>query len=157
MTTTPPKTPDGLATAAEIEALADQFTACADAIHARVVKAVTAYKGGPVPEAEQSAARALINDELLLRQRAEGLYADAATLVVKSLGKSQLHVMQLTADAAEKIRTITHIALVTSLVGSLLSFAGAVGTGQVLVIGKALDNVRKHIKVMQPPAPATPA
>ena len=157
MTTTPPNTPDGLATPAQIEALADQLSACADAIHARVIKAIAVYKGGPVPEQEQNTARALIDDELLLRQRADGLYADAATLVVKSLGKPQQHVLQLTADAAEKIAKINHLAQVASLVGSLLSFAGAVATRQPLVIVKALDNVRKHIKVMQPPAPPTPA
>ena len=50
---------------------------------------IRAYDGGPVPDKVQATARALLEDELLLRQRANGLYADAATFIVKSLGKSQ--------------------------------------------------------------------
>ncbi|MDQ2989644.1 MAG: hypothetical protein M3R60_11150, partial [Pseudomonadota bacterium] len=109
--------PNGLASVPQIEALADQLSACADEIHARVMKDIKAHSGGPFSDAEQATARALLDDELLLRQRANSLYADAATYVVKTLGKPQAHVMQLTADAAEKIRKIAMIGDVVGLVG----------------------------------------
>ncbi|MFP5393654.1 MAG: hypothetical protein ACLGI6_19235 [Gammaproteobacteria bacterium] len=148
MTTSPAPAPGGLSTPHEIEALADQLTACADALHASIVKSVKGYKGKPVPAADQDAARKLFDDELLLRQRANGMYADAATLVVKSLGKSQQHVLELTAAAAEKIRTITSIAQTAGLVASLLALSGAVGTGHPAAIVTALENLRKHAKAV---------
>jgi hypothetical protein len=82
----------------------------------------------------------------LLRQRANGLYADAATYIVKSLGKSQQGVVALTTAAAEKIRKIALIGDVTGLVGGLLSLAGAAATGQAVPIVIALDKIHTHIK-----------
>jgi hypothetical protein len=155
MTTAPaaPAHASGLSTPAEIEALADQLTACADALHKRIVKAVKEHNGKPVPEADQAAARALFDDELVLRQRANGLYADAATLVVKTLGKSQAHVLQLTADAAEKIRKIGYIGQVTGMVASLLGLAAAAGTGEPTIILGALEKLRLSIKGVQAYSP----
>src|SRR4051812_30679201 len=108
----------GLGSAAEIEALADQMSVIADEIHKRVMKEIKSHNGGPVSDSEQAAARALLDDEILLRQRAEGLYADAATYVVQSLAVSQKQLIALTTAAAEKIRTIDRIAAVTGLAGA---------------------------------------
>ena len=161
MTTNPDQ--NGLASVAQVEALADQLSACADQIHARVMKDIKAHAGGPFSDAEQATARALLDDEVLLRQRANSLYADAATYVVKTLGKPQQHVMELTAAAAEKIRKITMIGDVVGLVGGLLSLAGAAATGQAAPILVALDKIRTQVKAVQadmpkpPPAPAKPA
>jgi hypothetical protein len=154
---------NGLASVAEIEALADQLSVCADQIHARVMKDIKSHNGGPVSDAEQATARALLDDELLLRQRANSLYADAATYVVKTLGKPQQHVLELTAAAAEKIRKITLIGDVVGLVGGLLALAGAAATGQAAPILVALEKIRLQIKAVQadmpkqPAAPAKPA
>ena len=137
----------GLASVAQIEALADQLSACADEIHRRVMKDIHGHTGGPVSEVEQAIARGLLEDEILLRQRADGLYADAATLTVKSLGQSQQQIAKLTADAAEKIRTITKIASAVGIVGGLLMLAGAVATGQAAPIVVAIERVSKQIKL----------
>lgn len=156
MSKTPPSspaTPSGLSTPADIEALADQLSGIADAIHKRVVKSIAAYKGKPVPEAEQAAARALIDHELELRQRAGGLYADAAVLVVKSLGKSQQHVLAQTAAAAEKIRKIAHIGQVVGMVASVLGLAAAAATAQPVAILGALDKLRASIKGVRDTSP----
>ncbi len=155
--------PNGLASVPQIEALADQLSACADEIHARVMKDIKAHSGGPFSDAEQATARALLDDELLLRQRANSLYADAATYVVKTLGKPQAHVMQLTVDAAEKIRKIAMIGDVVGLVGGLLLLAGAAATGQAAPILAALRKIRDQLKAVKaappkpPSAPAKPA
>lgn len=136
----------GLSTVVQIEALADQLSAIADEIHIRVMKDINSHHGPPLSDAEQAAARALLEDEILLRQRANGLYADAATLVVRSLGQSQAKIMQLTADAAEKIRKISRIADITGLVGGVLMLAGAAATGQAAPIVVAIERVSKQAK-----------
>ncbi|MEW6023667.1 MAG: hypothetical protein AB1807_16175 [Pseudomonadota bacterium] len=147
----------GLASVAQIVELADQLSACADQLHERIMRDIRAYEGRTVPDTVQAAARALLDDEVVLRQRANGLYADAATYIVKSLGKSQRSVIALTTEAAEKIRKITLIGDVTGLVGGLLQLAGAAATGQAASVVGALDKIRAHmaaIQANQPPPPA---
>jgi uncharacterized protein YgfB (UPF0149 family) len=138
--------PSGVANVAQIEALADQLSACADQIHKRVMKDIKAHNGSPIGDAEQAIARALLEDELLLRQRADGLYADAATYTVKALGQSQQQIMALTADAAEKIGKIAKIASAANLVGALVMLAGAVVSGQPAPIVVAIERLSKAIK-----------
>lgn len=147
----------GLASVPHIIELADQLTACADQLHERIMRDIRAYEGGPVPDKIQATARALLDDELLLRQRANGLYADAATFIVKSLGKSQQGIVALTAEAAEKIRKIALIGDVTGLVGSLLLLAGSAATGQPAGIITALDKINTQVKAIKSHrAPAAP-
>jgi hypothetical protein len=136
----------GLASVPQIVELADQLSACADGLHERIMRDIRAYDGGLVPAHVQATARALLEDELLLRQRANGLYADAATYIVKSLGKSQQGVIALTTAAAEKIRKIALIGDVTGLVAGLLGLAGAAATGQAAPIVLALDKIHTHVK-----------
>ncbi|XYJ09161.1 hypothetical protein ACSUZJ_17430 [Telluria sp. B2] len=146
----------GLASVNQIVELADQLSACADQLHERIMRDIRAYEGREVPEKVQAAARALLEDEVLLRQRANGLYADAATYIVKSLGKSQQGVIALTTESAEKIRKITRIGDVAGLVAGLLHLAGAAATGQAAPIIMALDKIRTHmaaIEATNPPAP----
>ena len=137
---------NGLSTVAQIEALADQLSAIADEIHVRVMQVIKEHQRTPISEAEQAIARGLLEDEVLLRQRASGLYADAASYVVKSLGQSQQQVVRLTADAAEKIRKISRIADITGLVGGLLMLAGAAASGQAAPIVVAIERVSKQVK-----------
>ena len=137
----------GLSSAAQIEALADQLSACADEIHKRVMKDINGHNGSPISEVDKAIARALLEDETLLRQRADGLYADAATCTVKSLGQSQQQIVKLTVDAAEKISKISKIANAAALVGGLLMLAGAVATGQAAPIVVAIERVSKQIKL----------
>jgi hypothetical protein len=136
----------GLASVTQIVELADQLSACADQLHERIMRDIRAYDGGAVPAQVQATARALLEDELLLRQRANGLYADAATYIVKSLGKSQQNVVALTSAAAEKIRKIALIGDITGLVAGLLGLAGAAATGQTGPILAALDKIHTHVK-----------
>jgi hypothetical protein len=147
---------NGLASVPQIEALADQLSACADEIHARVMKDIKAHNGGPISDAEQATARGLLDDELVLRQRANSLYADAATYVVKTLGKPQRHVIELTLAAAEKIRKIVMIGDVVGLVAGLLALAGAAATGQAAPILAALDKIRTQVRAVQADMPKTP-
>lgn len=147
----------GLANVQQVIELADQLSTCADQLHERIMREIRAYEGATVPDHVQATARALFEDEVILRQRANGLYADAATYIVKSLGKSQQGVIALTTEAAEKIRKITRITEITGLVAGLLQLAGAAATGQAASILAALDKIRAHAQVIEatkPPAPA---
>lgn len=152
--------PGGLVNVNQVVQLADQLSACADRIHERIMLDIKAHDGRPVPEAVQATARALLEDEVVLRQRANGLYADAATYVVKSLGKPQAQLIALTADAAEKIRKITLIGDITGLVAGLLSLAGAAATGQAAPILLALSKIEAQIAALEahnPQQPTSPA
>lgn len=152
---------EALSTAHQVEELADQLSACADGIHQRVMRDIRRHKGGDVPAQEQDAARALLDAEIELRQRADRLYADAAACIVSSLGQPQAHLVQLTLDAADKIRRITHIGDGITLVARLLGLAAAAGTGQPLAILAAIGRLRAQLDVIAvdnaPPAPPEPA
>lgn len=148
---------DGLADAAQVEQLADKLSACADALHERLMREVRAYNGKPVPAKVQDALRRLLDDEQVLRQRANGLYADAAKCIVSTLGKPQKHLMALTADAAEKIRKITRIGDSMGLVARLLGLAAAAATGQPAPILLALEGIKHQLDAIAvhnaPPKP----
>ena len=142
---------DALSNAKRVEELADQLSACADSIHERVMSDIHRSQQqhhGEVPEAEQSAARALLDAELELRQRADRLYADAAACVVPSLGQPQQHLLALTADAARKIKTITRIGDGISLVARLLGLAAAAATGQALPVLAAVNLLKTQLDTM---------
>lgn len=135
----------GLSTAAEVEALADQLTACADALHERIMAEVGSYQGGPVPPRAQDAMRKLLDEEQVLRQRANALYLDAAKHIVSGLGASQQHLVKLTTDAAQKIRKITNIGMGISLVARLLGVTAAIATGQPAPILLSLEYLKKQL------------
>lgn len=147
--------PDGLASTGEVEALADQLSASADALHKRIIKAVKAQKG-PFSDEQQALLRSLSDDEQLLRQHANRLYADAATAVVPSLGVPQQHIMALTSAAVEKIRKIAELGELVGLVGGLLSLAGAAAAGKLSGVVDALEQVRTHLAGVRAHRPTVP-
>ena len=156
----PPSPGEALASARKVEELADRLSACADAIHARVMHDVHRYPNG-VPEAEQNVALTMLDAEQELRQRADRLYAEAAACIVSSLGQSQQHLIQLTADAAAKIQTITRIGDGITLVARLLGLAAAAATGQGIVVIAAINALSAQLGTIAahnaPPPPAPPA
>jgi hypothetical protein len=135
----------GLSSPADVEGLADQLSACADALHARILEELKAAGGGAKA---QDVARILFDNELVLRQRAQGLYVDAATLVVKGLGREQQHIAALTVAAAEQIRKIAVIADVAGVVSGLVQLAAAAATGQAAPIVVAIEKLGKRVKLL---------
>ena len=154
-----PTPADGLATAAQVEQLADQLSKCADNVHARVMRDIKRYGGGEVPAAEQAAARALLDAELELRQRANRLYTDAAGCIVAGLGQPQQHLLQLTADAAAKIARIQRIGDGITLVARVLGLAAAAATGQAVRVLAAIDllKIQMDVVALENPKPAGPS
>lgn len=151
------KVENGLSTAAQIEALADQLFICADELHSRLKREAANLAGMPSEAPGDNAAwarrhaalEALFDDEQVLRQRANGLYADAATAVVRNLGKPQQHIIALTHAAAEQIRNIGLIGDAVGLVAGLLALAGAVAIAKPTPILEALDTVRVQLKAVK--------
>lgn len=142
------KETDGLSSVAEVEALADQLSLIADELHKRIMKEIQQDRSKPPSATRQAALRALFDHELVLRQRANGLYADAASLVVSALGKPQRHLADLTTRAAEKIRKIAVLKDMTGLVAGVLALAGAAATGQPAPIILALEKIKNQIEAL---------
>jgi hypothetical protein len=154
----PPSPAEALSTAHQVEELADKLSDCADSIHERVMRDIRRHQGQDVPEPEQTAARALLNAEMELRQRANRLYGEAAACIVSSLGQPQQHLIQLTVDAADKIKRITRIGDGITLVARLLGLAAAASTGQVVPILAAVEGLKNQLDIVAiDNAPAAPA
>lgn len=151
------KPDNGLSTITQVEALADQLAACADELHARLKREASDMANMPNDAPGDNAAwarrhaalEALFDDEQVLRQRASGLYADAATAIVRNLGKPQQHVIALTNAAAEQIRKIGLIGDAVGLVAGLLALAGAVASAQPAPVLVALETVRVQLKAVK--------
>ncbi|MBZ2207045.1 hypothetical protein [Massilia soli] len=142
------KETDGLSTVEEVEALADQLSVIADELHQRIMDEIRQDRSKPPSATRQAALRALFDQELVLRQRANGLYADAASLVVSALGQPQRQLAELTTRAAEKIRKIALIKDISGLVASVLGLAGAVATGQPAPIILALEKIKNKVEAL---------
>ncbi len=156
-TTAVPDTESGLSNVTQIEALADELSKAADKLSERLQADMDAAKAGAVfSPAHQHAVRTLFDEEQVLRQRANGLYAVAATAIVQSLGESQQQIIKLTADAGEKIRKIAVIGSVTGLVSGLVMLAGAVATGQPAPIVLAIEKIRRQSKRLDALTPKKP-
>jgi hypothetical protein len=126
-----------LSTPDEIEALAMQLTAAADAIHTR------ALQDG---SGDQAAVRALFDEELILRQYANSMLADAAAMVVADLAASQAALLALTRDAAEKMRHIARVADGLTLAARITALAGAAASGNAVAIVKTSEALLHHVR-----------
>ncbi len=150
-----------LANAGQIEALADKLSDCADEIHHRLMQAIKAprppAKGGPDLGIDQAGAQALFESELVLRQRANSLYADAATCAVSGMEMSQQQVMALTENARRKIAKIVVVRDMMNIAADLVDLAAAAGTGNASRVVKALENLKHHSEDLEAHRPDPPA
>ncbi|MDY0978446.1 hypothetical protein SOM61_26115 [Massilia sp. CFBP9012] len=146
----------GLSSMQQVVELADGLSTIADRLHERILREIRSYDGRGVPVPVQDAMRRLLDDEMVLRQRANTLYADAAAFVIQGLGQPQSRLVALTAAAAEKIRRIGVIGEVTGLVGGLLSLAGAVAIGQPTPIVLAIEKIQLHSTTLDALTPTPP-
>lgn len=128
----------------DIEALADSLSASADALHARLMRAIRQQP----PAMAQGAAQALFENEVALRQRANNLYLDAALLAAGGLQDAQRQLLDVTARAQEKIRTIEHTKDLILLTGELLSLAAAVATGKPERLAGPFETIKHHLEAM---------
>jgi hypothetical protein len=146
----------GLSSMQQVVELADGLSTIADRLHERILREIRSYDDRGVPVPVRDAMRRLLDDEMVLRQRANTLYADAAAFVIQGLGQPQSRLNALTAAAAEKIRRIGVIGEVTGLVGGLLSLAGAVAAGQPTPIVLAIEKIQLHSTTLDALTPMPP-
>lgn len=128
-----------LETAEQIEELADALTASANAIHARLMKAIKAN------EISKEDARATLQDEATLRQRAGALYIDAALHVVSGLTLAQTELLETIGNGNEKLKKLKKIAAFLDFVADVLALSTAVYAAKPKVILAAFKEIKKDI------------
>jgi hypothetical protein len=99
-----------LANATQIVDFADALTRSADSIHDRLLTAIRNN------EVDHPTAQMIFQDESILRQRANGLYIDAASCVVAGLDEAQKSVIDLVDTANARMRKIKEMAQLIDLV-----------------------------------------
>lgn len=145
------------ATQADIETLADSLTACADALHARLLRAMRTKPPAPgdKPPAEpvhglpREQAQALFDTEVALRQRANALHLDAALLAAAGLAGHQLQLLDLAARARQAVGRIDHWRDIIDIAGQLLTLAAAVAAGKPEHIAAPLEQIKHGLDALQ--------
>ena len=134
---------------AAIEALADHLSASANALHARLMRAIRkTAPDGQLPGISQGVAQALFENEVALRQRANGLYLDAAVLAASGLGAQQQQLLDLTALAQQKIDKIDRLKDLVDLAAELLTVGAAVASGKPERLLQPLEKLKHHIEAL---------
>jgi hypothetical protein len=134
---------------AQLETLADHLSACADALHKRLMRAIRQpTPDGALPGISQGVAQALFENEVTLRQRANSLYLDAAVLAASGLGPQQQQLLDLTAIAQKKIDRIDRLKDLVDLAAELISLGAAVATGKPEKLLTPLENLKHHIEAL---------
>jgi hypothetical protein len=123
----------------KIEQLADCLTRCADSVHERLMKAISAR------EINRFEAQAIFQDETGLRQRANGLYLDAAKCIVRDLEIAQKELIGVVATANKAIRNIERTRAFIDLVADVLTLAAAACAAKPGPIVAALEEIKNDI------------
>ena len=140
---------------ASIEALADSLSLCADELHARIMKAITARTATGKParldqSISQEAAQALFATEVELRQRANGLYMAAAAHAAFGLELARQNALAVTHAMQQKIRQINRLQDLIGIGADLLEFAAAAASGNPDHLLSALTAMRQHALQAEP-------
>lgn len=134
---------------AAIEALADQLSACADALHARLLRALRpSTPDSTLPAISQRAAQAVFDQEVALRQHANRLYLDAATLAASGLDQYQQQLLTLTVQARHKIDRIDRIKEMVDLAAELITLGGALASGKPERVLAPLEKLKQHLEAL---------
>ena len=131
-----------LATEQNLVELADRLTQSASAIHVRLMKLI---KGKHI---DLAMAQLIFQDEVMLRQRANALYLDAANCVVGELQQTQKSILDLVDSANERITKIKSLTQCIDLIADLLVLAAAAYAAKAGPILAALQEVKKDIDEM---------
>lgn len=131
-----------LADATQIVDFADALTRSADGIHDRLLIAIRNN------EVDHPTAQMIFQDESILRQRADGLYIDAAACVVAGLDEEQKSVIDLVDTANAGMRKIKDMARFIDLVADLLLLAAATYAAKPRPIIAALKEVRRDVEAL---------
>lgn len=117
--------------------LAERLTRSADAAHARLMKDIAAG------QADQPTAQRLLQDELVLRQRANALYLDAARYARPELQRTQGSLLEAVDAANARIERLQDLSKLVDLLAHLLVLAAAVSTSRADLIASALREMKR--------------
>ena len=129
-----------LETEKQIVELADRLTKSANAVHDHLMKAI---KGKQI---DQNMAQLIFQDEVVLRQRANALYIDAANCVVADLQQTQKSLLGIVDSANERINAIKTVAQLVDLIADLMVLAAAAYAAKAGPIAAALQEVKKDVE-----------
>ncbi|MDQ3565758.1 MAG: hypothetical protein M3436_17180 [Pseudomonadota bacterium] len=107
---------------------------------------MTAIQKGDIDRLQ---AQAVFQNETMLRQKANGLYIDAASCVVANLAASQERLMGVVAEAKATIKTVKEIAAAIDLVADLLVLAAAAYAAKPGPILSALKDVKEDVDALK--------
>ena len=140
---------------AQVEALADSLSLCADELHARILAALN----DPARLAtgiSQAAAQALFATEVELRQHANALYMDAATHAGTGLEVVRQNALAVTQAAQRQICEINNLRSLIGIAADLLGLAAAAVSGSPEHIRSTLQALKLHGGALRS-GPAGPA
>jgi len=123
------------------EALADNFTAAANALHVQLMKAI---RNG-LPPAQ---AQALFDNEVALRTRADSLYLDAAALAADGYGATTQQLLELSAHAMQIVAKIDRIKDLLDLSAELLTLGAAIAAGKPEHVLSPLEALKHHLAAL---------
>ncbi|MYM23775.1 hypothetical protein GTP46_14065 [Duganella sp. FT135W] len=130
-----------MTTATDIEALADQLSASANALHVQLMRAIR--NGAP-----REHTQALFEDEIGLRTQADSLYLDAAHLAAAGLAADQQTLLALTARATDAIARIDRFKDLADLAAELLTLAAALAAGKPDHVLAPLEQLKHHLDAL---------
>ena len=90
---------------------------------------------------------------MALRQRANGLYLDAAELAGAGLAGLQHELLELTAQAQDKIRKINRLKDMIDITADLLALGAAVAAGKPEHLAAPVEKIRRHLADLKAGAP----
>ncbi|GGC01286.1 hypothetical protein [Pseudoduganella buxea] len=149
---------------ADIEALADSLSACANELHQRIMRAIrrngqdrieggedegNEAGGGAASGITQADAQALFDQEVALRQSANSLYVDSARLAVAGLAIPGQQLLSLAARARETIRRIDRAKEIAGIAGSLIGVAAAILSAHPQNLATALETLDEHLDALK--------
>ncbi len=152
---------------ADIEALADSLSACANELHQRIMRAIRrnipdridggedeGNAGGEAGDGAasgitQADAQALFDQEVALRQSANSLYVDAARLAVAGLAIPGQQLLSLAARARETIRRIDRAKEIAGIAGGLIGVAAAILSAHPQNLATALETLDEHLDALK--------
>ena len=132
-----------LASQQEVEQFADTLSDCANALHARLMQAIKDQEIGP------DEARVAFQQETALRQQANSLFIDAATLIVAGLDVAQNELMGTIQEANRRIAKIKKVAALLDFLTDVLALAMAAYTAKPKLILAALKEVKHDLDGLQ--------
>lgn len=159
------------ATAAGLEALADQLSASADILHARLMRALRQPQaqdasgtptpppaGSPLPGGAdgglsegitRGAAQLMFDTEVALRQRANSLYVEAAQLSLSGLALPQQELLALVSQAREQIARSEQLKELAATAASLVALAAAIAAARPEELPAAFRQLKDQLAKLQ--------